>query len=590
MAVRATSGQGSVISWYLGRAFALCVAGLLFSPALSSSCLAQSVSYFGREFKVDKLERVDGDQLSIELDKRSFLVRSSNAGKQVFLVYAQKPELLTSGDLQREYGAFIGSLAVQGESDAVFAAIRGLLASREVSGEQKKSVFGGIVTSQQGEAMLQEQSLHAQGEARTGSCLALTVISPDGRSAIKQLLPSNAAWMTSQCPRILVTSAQISLESGDRVSGAETLELVGEFFAGSGGEISQAAKTSSERLSSVQKAIDSGNAEQFESELRVASFDALLGGYFQSFKPTLVLEFGERALTQHQSAAVLRGLSLLDFSQRNTRHHELLLKAVQELQCKDLAVLQMEAVKKMLSAYAYKDEAAKQQYLAFLSACVEKLGESDEPRSGIAFVTLLSDIRPDPSLENDMLRSALAESFFDRGDQAGADMVLLGVRTRLPWINRFRLLVKSDAYVLGMVLLGLLVVVRWLLKAGGVLRKRTSAQKRSEQHKATSEGKDPSGKEKDKERLRYSGNTLSKQVYKGLDEYGDGLSKLNLAVGASLQDIKNAYRNVVKALHPDMNPNATREDTDKFIELTKTYERLVELHEEREKRSSDSED
>jgi DnaJ-class molecular chaperone len=52
----------------------------------------------------------------------------------------------------------------------------------------------------------------------------------------------------------------------------------------------------------------------------------------------------------------------------------------------------------------------------------------------------------------------------------------------------------------------------------------------------------------------------------------------NLKRGASLQQIKVAYRNAVKTCHPDLNPNAGPEETARFITLTKTYERLLTLH------------
>jgi hypothetical protein len=396
--------------------------------------------------------------------------------------------------------------------------------------------------------------------------------------------------MAFQCPRILTAAAQASFEAGDRAAGGDILGFVGDFFSGSGGELAQAAKSSSERYRSLQRAIDSGNADQFDTELRVALFEAVLGEYYQRGKPILVVEFSEHAFAQHQAVAVLRGLSLLEFSQRTSQHHELLLKAVQEIQCKDTTVLQMDAIKKMLLAYASKDEAVKQRYLSFLSACIEKAGESDDGRPGIAIVSLLTDIRPDPNPENDILRSTFAESFLDKGDTVGADMVLSGVRTKLPWIYRFRLLVKSDAYVLGMVLLGLLVVIRWLLKFGSLVGKRPAPGSSSRADTTTSDRRNASKKREEKERRRshYSGTSLSKQIYKELDEYGECLSKLSLQPGASLPDIKNAYRHIVKELHPDMNPNATKEDTDRFIELTKTYERLLVLHEEREKNSSHS--
>ena len=590
MIVRGASGQVFVISRYVCRAVALCFGGILFSLVASRSCLGESVSYFGRDFSVDKLERVDGDRLSIDLDNRSFLVQSANAGRQVFQVYAQKPELLSPNGVDKAYGIFLSSLAAQGETEAASGAIRGLLSSEQVSDERKVLVFGGVVASSQGEALLREEILHAQGGARRGGCIALRSIPSDGQLAIKKLLTSEASWIASQCPRILITSAQASFESGDTAVGGDILGFVGNFFAGSGGEIAQSAKTSAERYASVQRAIDSGDADQFDSELRVASFDALLGEYYQKFKPSLVIEFSEHAFVQHRAAAVLRGLSLIEFSQRNSKHHELLLKAVQQLQCKDIAVLQMEAVEKILLAYASKDEAVKQQYVSFLSACIEQAEESDDGRPGIAFVSLLSDVRPDPNTENDILRSTFAESFFDKGDKAGAEMVLSGVRTTLPWIYRFRLLLKSDAYVLGMVLLGLLVVVRWFLKLGGAVRKSPSTSRSSKADTTTSDRREATRKGKDKKgrRSRISGAALSKQIYKELDEYADCLSRLSLQPGASLSDIKNAYRHIVKELHPDKNPKAAKENTDRFIELTKTYERLLVLHEEREKKPSDS--
>jgi DnaJ-class molecular chaperone len=73
-----------------------------------------------------------------------------------------------------------------------------------------------------------------------------------------------------------------------------------------------------------------------------------------------------------------------------------------------------------------------------------------------------------------------------------------------------------------------------------------------------------------------------------VDEYAAGLKKFHLHPTASLADIKNAYRHVVKTLHPDINRRATKEDTDTFIDLTKTYERLLVLHAEREQRANSS--
>lgn len=69
-----------------------------------------------------------------------------------------------------------------------------------------------------------------------------------------------------------------------------------------------------------------------------------------------------------------------------------------------------------------------------------------------------------------------------------------------------------------------------------------------------------------------------------VSEYEELLGKFSLQVGAKSSDIKLAYRNAVKSYHPDLNPHAGQKEADMFISITKIYERLLELHQEREKR------
>jgi DnaJ-class molecular chaperone len=50
--------------------------------------------------------------------------------------------------------------------------------------------------------------------------------------------------------------------------------------------------------------------------------------------------------------------------------------------------------------------------------------------------------------------------------------------------------------------------------------------------------------------------------------------------------MKYAYRQAVKTCHPDRNPNADKTMNDHFIEITKQYERLLELYEARQRDSA----
>ena len=62
-------------------------------------------------------------------------------------------------------------------------------------------------------------------------------------------------------------------------------------------------------------------------------------------------------------------------------------------------------------------------------------------------------------------------------------------------------------------------------------------------------------------------------------EYDQCLSELGLRSGASAKDIKTAYRNMVKAVHPDLHGEAGS-GSGKFVNLTTTYNRILELRKE----------
>lgn len=67
-----------------------------------------------------------------------------------------------------------------------------------------------------------------------------------------------------------------------------------------------------------------------------------------------------------------------------------------------------------------------------------------------------------------------------------------------------------------------------------------------------------------------------------LQEYVKCLSVLGLTLGCSDKEIKVAYRNLVKELHPDAHLEADKSelstDNSRFIELTKCYDRAVEIY------------
>ena len=554
-----------------------------FSPGVARG---ETVAFQGRSFEVDRLVALPDGQATVEVDGQIFLASEKSVGQRVFRFYAENPQLLPAGSIDSAYGTFVASLS---QGDAL-TAIQGVLLSDEVPEKLRGAFFAGLGSSDK-EGDLLVTALRRVGGAESDpriACIALPYLSPRGIAEVQKLLSSDLSWIARVCPRKLVQMAQDELIRGDRDRGASLLSFVGSFFKGRS-EIAQAAEASAETLRIVRESFTSSDADRFESALRGASFDPLIRDYYQTSQGDFIAEFSSHALSTQQPAAALRGLSDLDFAYRDNRHHELMLQAIRSLQFNDATVLSIESVRRMLWAYSTKDPGIKDEYVSLLRSFVEEAIQNGNPAQGASYLDILKDIRVDPSPDNDELRGLLAEGFVDSDDLSSAENILNSVRTSIPWIIRFRLLLKLDRYVLLMVLLGFAVVVRWMVK---IAFKRGTPQIKRNQDSTKHEGsKARKGKARGA-RKKFKGvdANLKKSTYKGLDEYNDCLAKFNLQPGASLAEIKNAYRVTVKSLHPDMNPNATKDDTTRFIELTKTYERLLALHEERLQRGDKSPD
>ena len=222
--------------------------------------------------------------------------------------------------------------------------------------------------------------------------------------------------------------------------------------------------------------------------------------------------------------------------------------------------------------------------MATLEDWINRCLDEDDPGQALSLLQNLTELRLDPSPANDTLRGAIAEHFVDKGDDEAANRVLRDIRTELPWVYRFRLLLKRDMYVLIMVSLGYVVVVRWAFMLINLIRRRNTARRIAQE----AEKRAAEIAQREWYHAQFADDVLRAEGFLDIDEYAAGLKKFKLTPGASLKEIKNAFRHVVKTLHPDLNPRASEDDTRVFIDLTRTYERLLVLHAERERRATSS--
>jgi hypothetical protein len=574
--------RSRMISGYLAARIAALFSGVVVLPLtfVQPSC-AESVEYQGRSFAVDSLKEIDEQNVALEIDGYPLVASKTAVGNSLFKIYSQKPELLERQGVFHGYGSWLGSLPARGDSEGAVTAVESVVASSKIGLRQKIIFYAELSANPDGErTLLRAVSSIDRGEKT--ACSALGFLSASSQLGLKNNPAPRLGWITTLCPQALVEMARQLMTDGDRASGISMLRAA-TYISREGG-VGDAARISLERLDAVEKALVSQDPSQLDSALEVASFDALLSDYFDKARFDLVTEFSSRALGKGKPVVALRGLSLLDFSERNDAQHDMVSTALGQLTFQDRGIFQERGVRSLIWSYATKDELVKQQYLAILESWIQRALDENNPAQASRFLDNLKELRLDPSTDNDAVRGAIAESFVDNGDDRSADIMLSGLRTKLPWIFGFRLLLKRDIYMLIMVALGCVVILRWKFMFLGILRRMNRARKIAQEAERRA-AEAAQAAERERYHSQFAEEALRADGFMDVDEYAAALKKFHLQPNVSLAQIKNAYRHVVKTLHPDINPRASEEDTDRFIDLTRTYERVLVLYAEREQRA-----
>jgi hypothetical protein len=194
----------------------------------------------------------------------------------------------------------------------------------------------------------------------------------------------------------------------------------------------------------------------------------------------------------------------------------------------------------------------------------------------------LFSLRSDPSKNNDGIRKKLIIKLLDAGLVPQAKSVASELSTTASPLLQIKLIL-AGAYVEFGVLIALILVVilggTFLLWGRRAVRPTSTSN--NSRRRATSSQQQFVDEDEPEQPRRFVVYSHGIKVGQGVDEYTDCLRVFALKPGASLKKIKVAYRNAVKACHPDLNPHAGPQEAARFIQLTKSYERLLQLHEQR---------
>ncbi|MBX7143737.1 MAG: J domain-containing protein [Oligoflexia bacterium] len=275
----------------------------------------------------------------------------------------------------------------------------------------------------------------------------------------------------------------------------------------------------------------------------------------------------------------LIALSHVDIRKRTPTTHELAKRALSEMQPTGATALFDAGTAQFLKTLSLADASVRDVYGKALDRLAQwnvQSGLLEQAQRALDQVLL---VRGDPNVENDAVRLAIIQALVKRKLFVQAGQMLSDVQTSVPLNYRIKFFVSGLYFdvryvyvlLLAPILAGLVlfIIEVWrryrheLVKAANERIAQVSA------HATTEEAPRP----------QFVTSSFMRSASPAMIEYREALAVFGLGPGVDLKTIKAAYRNAVKEVHPDhLGATADPSTAEKFIKLTKTYERLLELH------------
>ncbi len=541
---------------------------------------SESVTYRGSSFAVDTLTSVQPEHVTVAVGSSSFMVLERDVGRRVALMYAADAKLAKAMPWP-SYLKFVEKLDASSEQDLLEAAAKMFLSSQALDLEEQ---------TQLSEALLRVDSiatvllaaLEKVGDSSQGTpvCMTLRAFDASSRVAAKEKVQQLLLRHNAVCREFLEKRARKHLSGGLVDEAIQDLEVAVSAFT-LGLELDGKIVAAQHRLSEMQKAFASRNAVMYRAAFQEAAADHFLADSLGIGRTNTIQRVAEAFLEEGRATDALLILTLIDFERRSESTHELVLKTLSELGERAPELFKQEKILRFLSEFALKDEAIRDLLVSLLEGAVKKdISKGELSLASVSFDTV-RELRPDPSPQNDQLRFLWAERLLNQGQLAQAQAMIGSANTRAPLFLTINLLLKRNPLPALVTSAGLIVFGLLLAFA----RRRSTVDKPQESiRQRTIPVQNESAEEDEDEHLKRARFVKYSPDLRGggiRDEYADLLAVFGMFPGVKLSHIKNAYRNAVKNCHPDLNRNASSAEADKFIYLTQTYERLLQLHQER---------
>lgn len=549
-------------------------AGVWALTAFPLPLLADERVIEGLAFEVDEISSVDSQNSRVVLFGTPRIVPNAQVDQEVLAGYVAHPSALARYSVRSLEQ--LTTTALQQNRPALAAwGLLGILQREEVTperGEQIVQELANISGSEECFALLlQNAGLPERQRPAIISMLAVEVVRHPQR--VREHHMGRVLRLSVPLKQRLHTDFINALKLRDDTRANQLAQTIGDFF-GNDDPLYRQLRLVDERLGRFQRALENDDLEGMEIVMQAEVADEQLNAQLRVRYVEGIHEFSRRLLEKRQPVRVLNILSTLDLSLRTPSTHELLQRTLGALRMEEAAAILAPRQRRFLTLLSRFDAGVRESAARLIEQMLRVRMAAKQIEEIEVLFELLLAVRPDPNAANDRLRVDQVLLYMETQRENLARARLSEIRSSLS-IGEYLRLLQGGLYgrwwvVVLMALLPVMLGSLFLIR-----RQRREAEDLRRQENAESENTAETGHMRGSPRF----NVLKRQtvINPYLEEYARCLEIFELRPESSLQVIKTAYRQAVKKFHPDRQLKGNEEIPQTFIDLTQTYQRILDL-------------
>lgn len=575
------------------RVHSFALAALVWGFLCPIICRAEGVTVSGLSFPVDSIVHINENAVSVRLGAKESLIRRADLER--FVVEETFADRALAGRLDaRALLRFAEESFNGGESARAGLAFRAL---RWCSDANEEDILESLDVLSDGSAAKSELATAAkiallpvfEVQRYPRLTARLVILAGRGDTAwVRQHAVPYTYGIKRPIEERLERELADQLRLRDLPAGADLVRFAREVY-GVEDPISQRLSLWLERVRSLIRAVDDGDVETLGKALVVESSDPNLGGILSPVAMEGLHTAAAAAVDSGDPAKALDILARIDLLKRNQTTHELTRAALERVAAQPNSFLQRPEVLSYLDVIARNDPLAMELYRDKLVALIGRLLEEGKGSDSEPLLDRLKGISPPPTAVIDRLLVKQAEVYFSQGVHGLAARKLNESRSwglEGVWLKCRLSIATMSAVTLGAFLAIVFSIVSLIVislfrfrRSDNALHRSDSANEAIRSTKGDRVEDEEIAEEEDEPPRGFVVNEL-RRLSPGAQEYQRCLELLGLTANADVRSIKNAYRKLVKDVHPDRNKTNDEGSANRFIELTRVYDRILELRKE----------